>query len=70
MVDRAGELVPGATFLRGDVAQVDEVDFEAATYRARIESAGLTIDDERFVPEGSGGHTLFVATPAPGRLSP
>jgi SAM-dependent methyltransferase len=35
---------------------------EAATYRAWIESAGLAIDDERFVPEGTGGHTLFVAT--------
>lgn len=129
MVDRARELVPGATFLRGDVAQVEEVDFEAAafdavvsffalihvpvadqarviarigrwlrpdglflatvghaawtgvetdwlgggadmwwshpdatTYRAWIESAGLTIAEERFVPEGDGGHTLFVAT--------
>ncbi len=34
----------------------------AATYRAWIESAGLAIDDERFVSEGTGGHTLFVAT--------
>lgn len=34
----------------------------SATYRAWIESAGLTIDVERFVPEGAGGHTLFVAT--------
>ena len=37
---------------------------EAATYRAWIESAGLAIDDERFVAEGAGGHTLFVATRA------
>jgi hypothetical protein len=35
---------------------------EAATYRTWIESAGLAIDDERFVAEGTGGHTLFVAT--------
>ncbi|MEO6143361.1 MAG: class I SAM-dependent methyltransferase [Dermatophilaceae bacterium] len=129
MVERARELVPGATFLRGDVALVREVDFdvasldavvsfyalihipladqpgviarvsrwlrpgglfvatvghtawsgtesdwlgsgaamwwshpEAATYRAWIESAGFTVDDESFVPEGTGGHTLFVAT--------
>jgi SAM-dependent methyltransferase len=43
---------------------------DVATYRAWIESAGLTIDEERFVPEGAGGHTLFVATRTPGRLSP
>jgi len=121
--------VPGATFLRGDMTEHDEVDFDersfdvvasfyalihvpvadqpgvierlarwlrpggifvatvghtawsgtdtdwlgggaemwwshpqAATYRAWIESAGLSIDHERFVPEGIGGHTLFVAT--------
>ena len=129
MVERARELVPGATFLRGDVTKVDEVNFGestfdavvtfyalihvpvtdqpdviaraarwvrpgglfvatvgptawtgtesnwlgggadmwwshpgAATYRGWIESAGLAIDDERFVSEGTGGHTLFVAT--------
>jgi 2-polyprenyl-3-methyl-5-hydroxy-6-metoxy-1,4-benzoquinol methylase len=129
MVERARRLVPKATFLRGDVTTVDEVDFdvstfdavvsfyalihvpvaeqagviaraarwlrlggllvatvghtawtgtendwlgggadmwwshpEAATYRAWIESAGLAIDEERFVSEGTGGHTLFVAT--------
>ncbi len=129
MVERARALVPRATFLRGDLTNVDEVDFEestfdavvcfyalihlpvsdqpdviarvaqwlrpggtfvatvgheawtgtednwlgsnaemlwshpgAATYRTWIESAGLTIDEERFIPEGSGGHTLFVAT--------
>lgn len=33
-----------------------------ATYRLWIESAGLVIDHERFVAEGTGGHTLFVAT--------
>jgi len=27
-----------------------------------VESAGLTIDDERIVPEGASAHTLFVAT--------
>jgi len=35
---------------------------ESASYREWIESAGLTIDDERIVPEGASGHTLFVAT--------
>jgi len=131
MVARARELVPGATFLRGDATSVGEIDFDAccfdavvsfyalihvpitdqpgiisraarwlrpgglfvvtvghtawtgterdwlgggadmwwshpgaATYRAWIESAGLAIDDERFVAEGAGGHTLFVATRA------
>lgn len=129
MIERARELVPTATFLRGDVTDVGEVDFgestfdavvsfyalihlpvtdqpgviervarwlrpggilvatvghtawtgsetdwlgggadmwwshpEAATYRAWIESAGLSVDDQRFVPEGTGGHSLFVAT--------
>lgn len=129
MVELTRELVPGSTFLRGDVTLVDEVDFDmstfdavvsfyalihvpvtdqpgviasaarwlrpgglfvatvghaawtgtetdwlgggaamswshpgAATYRAWIESAGLAIEDERFVAEGAGGHTLFVAT--------
>ena len=133
MVERARQLVPGATFLRGDATLVEEVDFEvstfdavvsfyalihvpitdqpgiiasaarwlrpgglfvatvghtawtgserdwlgggapmwwshpgAATYRAWIESAGLAINDERFVAEGTGGHTLFVATRAQG----
>jgi 2-polyprenyl-3-methyl-5-hydroxy-6-metoxy-1,4-benzoquinol methylase len=132
MVERARDLVPAATFLRGDLTNVAEVDFdassfdavvsfyafihlpvndqpgviervagwlrpgglfvatvghsawtgtesnwlgggadmwwshpEAATYRSWIESAGLTIDDERFVPEGTGGHTLFAATRTP-----
>jgi len=128
MVERARELVPEGTFLRGDVTSVDEVAFDvgsfdavvsffalihvpvtdqpgvlaraarwlrpgglfvatvghtacsctdnnwlggtptswshpgAATYRAWIESAGLAIDRERFVPKGSSGHTLFIAT--------
>lgn len=132
MVERARGLVPGATFLRGNVTDIGEVDFdaatfyavvsfyalihvpvtdqpgvierlarwlrpggifvatvghtawsgtdtdwlgggaemlwshpEAATYRAWIESAGLTIDVEGFVPEGRSGHTLFVATRQP-----
>jgi len=131
MVERARDLVPAATFLRGDVTSVDEVDFDrfsfdavvsffalihlpvseqrgliarlagwlrqggvfvgtvghtawtgaesdwlgggsdmwwsfpgAATYRTWIESAGLTIEDERFVPEGTSGHTMFVAIKA------
>jgi 2-polyprenyl-3-methyl-5-hydroxy-6-metoxy-1,4-benzoquinol methylase len=131
MVERARDLVPAATFLRGDMALAEEVDFGtstfhavvslyalihvpihdqpgvieriagwlrpggllvatvghtawtgtesdwlgggapmswshpgAATYRAWLESAGLAIDDERFVPEGTSGHTLFVATRA------
>ncbi|MEO8519693.1 MAG: class I SAM-dependent methyltransferase [Dermatophilaceae bacterium] len=129
MVARARELVPGATFLRGDATMVDEIDFDlacldavvsfyalihmpitdqpgvisrasrwlrpgglfvatvghtawsgtqrdwlgggapmswshpgASTYRAWFERAGLAIDDERFVVEGTGGHTLFIAT--------
>jgi 2-polyprenyl-3-methyl-5-hydroxy-6-metoxy-1,4-benzoquinol methylase len=37
----------------------------AATYRAWFESAGLAIFEERFVPEGTSGHTLFVATRIP-----
>jgi len=135
MIKRARALVPGATFLRGDVSDVREVDFEAgtfdavvsfyalihlpvpdqseviarmarwlqpggvfmatvghtawtggeqdwlgagadmwwshpeaATYREWFGSAGLTIADERFVPEGRSGHTLFVADRrSPGR---
>jgi 2-polyprenyl-3-methyl-5-hydroxy-6-metoxy-1,4-benzoquinol methylase len=34
---------------------------DAATYRGWIGEAGLTIESEDFVPEGSGGHTLFWA---------
>ncbi|MGW6196553.1 class I SAM-dependent methyltransferase [Kribbella sp. NPDC055110] len=34
---------------------------DAATYRSWLAGAGLVIDDESFVPEGSGGHTLFWA---------
>jgi 2-polyprenyl-3-methyl-5-hydroxy-6-metoxy-1,4-benzoquinol methylase len=129
MVERARALVPEATFLRGDVTSVDEVDFDVASfdavvcfyalihvpvidqpgvigrasrwlrpgglfvatvghtawtgtesdylgggapmwwshpdasvYRAWIESAGLAIDHQRFVPEGTVGHALFAAT--------
>ena len=132
MIERAQALVPGATFLRGDVTTVEEVNFkafsfdavvsfyalihlpvadqpgviaraarwlrpggifvatvghtactgtesdwlgggapmwwshpEAATYRTWLESAGLAVDEERFVPEGANGHTLFVATRIP-----
>jgi ubiquinone/menaquinone biosynthesis C-methylase UbiE len=34
---------------------------DAATYRSWLVDAGLTVDAETFVPEGSGGHTLFRA---------
>ncbi|TDO55405.1 methyltransferase family protein [Kribbella sp. VKM Ac-2571] len=34
---------------------------DAATYRSWLTAAGFTIDAESFVPEGSGGHTLFWA---------
>ncbi|MEU7149669.1 class I SAM-dependent methyltransferase [Streptomyces sp. NPDC045470] len=33
----------------------------ADTYRAWITAAGLTVDGEAFVPEGTGGHALFWA---------
>lgn len=35
---------------------------DAATYRRWLIEAGLTVETETFVPEGAGGHTLFVAT--------
>jgi hypothetical protein len=35
---------------------------DAATYRAWIEQAGLTVVAQDFVPEGTGGHALFWAT--------
>lgn len=34
----------------------------AATYRSWISAAGLSIEREEFVPEGTGGHALFWAT--------
>ncbi|MBO0867087.1 MAG: class I SAM-dependent methyltransferase [Micromonosporaceae bacterium] len=34
---------------------------DAATYRSWLRGAGLTITAEHFVPEGTGGHTLFWA---------
>lgn len=34
---------------------------DAATYRAWITQAGLTVEREEFVPEGDGGHALFLA---------
>ncbi|TCC20009.1 class I SAM-dependent methyltransferase [Kribbella sindirgiensis] len=34
---------------------------DAATNRTWITQAGFTIESEHFVPEGSGGHTLFWA---------
>lgn len=35
---------------------------DAATYRQWLADAGLVVEDERFVPEGSGGHTFVVAS--------
>lgn len=35
---------------------------DAATYRLWLVEAGLTAEQETFVPEGAGGHTLFVAS--------
>jgi hypothetical protein len=34
---------------------------DAASYRSWIAHAGLVVEDEQFVPEGTGGHTLFWA---------
>jgi SAM-dependent methyltransferase len=34
---------------------------DAATNRAWITQAGLTVEEEEFVPEGEGGHALFWA---------
>ena len=34
---------------------------DAATYRQWLAGAHLHIDEERFVPEGKGGHTLVLA---------
>ncbi len=34
---------------------------DVATYRSWITAAGLVIDREEFVPEGDGGHALFLA---------
>lgn len=65
MIERARELVPGARFLRGDVTSVDEVDFDAASFDAVVSFYALIhlpLADQQFVPEGTGGHTLFVAT--------
>ena len=35
---------------------------DARTYRRFFENAGLTIEQEAFIPEGDTGHTLFVAS--------
>ncbi|GAA1600967.1 MULTISPECIES: class I SAM-dependent methyltransferase [Kribbella] len=35
---------------------------DAATYRRWLTDAGLTVETETYVPEGSGGHALFWAT--------
>jgi hypothetical protein len=34
---------------------------DAATNRAWMTQAGLTVEREEFVPEGDGGHALFWA---------
>lgn len=34
---------------------------DAPTYRAWLTRAGLTVEQEEFVPEGEGGHVLFWA---------
>ena len=36
---------------------------DAATYKRWLEEAGLRVEIEAFVPEGTGGHTLFLAAP-------
>lgn len=35
---------------------------DAATYRRWIADAGLIIEDERFVPDGKGGHVFVIAS--------
>ncbi|HEY8302201.1 MAG TPA: class I SAM-dependent methyltransferase [Jatrophihabitans sp.] len=37
---------------------------DAATYRGWLGDAGLRVEDEAFVPEGDGGHSLFWAVRA------
>jgi hypothetical protein len=34
---------------------------DAGTYRSWITQAGLTVEQEEFVPEGDSGHALFWA---------
>ncbi|MFD7159871.1 hypothetical protein ACFV9C_35115 [Kribbella sp. NPDC059898] len=34
---------------------------DVTTYRRWLVAAGLTVEAESFVPEGSGGHALFWA---------
>ncbi|SCL17676.1 Ubiquinone/menaquinone biosynthesis C-methylase UbiE [Micromonospora pallida] len=38
---------------------------DAATYRSWLDRAGLMVTTEEFVPEGTGGHTLFWARRPP-----
>jgi len=57
LVERARELVPGSTFLRGDVTLVDEVDFDASTFDAVVSFYALIhvpITDQPGVPQTSG----------------
>jgi SAM-dependent methyltransferase len=35
---------------------------DAATYRRWLADAGLLVEDERFVPEGAGGHVFLIAS--------
>jgi len=35
---------------------------DATTYRRWLADAGLVLEDERFVPEGTGGHTFVLAS--------
>jgi SAM-dependent methyltransferase len=39
---------------------------DASTYRGWLAGAGLVVESEEFVPEGSGGHALFWARRQPG----
>jgi hypothetical protein len=37
---------------------------DETTYRAWIESAGMTVLDQQFIPDGPSGHTLVITTAA------
>jgi len=69
MVERARQLVPGATFLRGDATLVEEVDFEVSTFDAVVsfyalihvpitDQPGIIASAARWLRPGG----LFVAT--------
>ena len=77
VIDRIGQwLKPGGVFMAtvGHTAWTGEeprwLGGDAAmwwshpgetTYRSWIESAGMEVHEQLFIPEGSSGHTLFVA---------